>query len=233
MRAPKKYFFILTSVILLLAQGFSFIPSYARLIDVNPVTLYAYDGLPLAEPFEINFPFEVLQTEAYASKTLPVLDFAQSLVDGNSGVIRGLYVEEKFAYPVIQQPSGNAGFVSTASEVVTDFAMARKYGVTGLLAHNYLAGADFFALQVGDIVQVVYGDGVIQRYQITTISSFQALSPRSASSNFIDLQTSEQLTATELFKRVYMGSHHLTLQTCIQQGTEDSWGRLFIIAQPI
>jgi len=30
-----------------------------------------------------------------------------------------------------------------------------------------------------------------------------------------------------------MGGHHLTLQTCIQQDGEDSWGRLFIIADSL
>ena len=102
-----------------------------------------------------------------------------------------------------------------------------------MLAHNYLAGADFFTLNIGDQIQVVYGDGSVHVYQIADIQSYQALSPNSASSNFVDLATSDRLTATQLFKRVYMGSHHLTLQTCIQQGSEDSWGRLFIIAYPV
>jgi hypothetical protein len=38
--------------------------------------------------------------------------------------------------------------------------MPSKYGVTGLLAHNYLSGRHFFGLEIGDIVQLVYGDGI-------------------------------------------------------------------------
>ena len=147
--------------------------------------------------------------------------------------IRGIYSENEFAFPVVKQPAGNAGYVSTIEGVVTEFSMAKKYGVTGIVAHNYLAGGDFFSLEIGEVIEVVYGDGEILRYEITSIQSYQALSPNSATSQFVDLATSEKISASQLFKRVYMGSQHLTLQTCIQQGNEDSWGRLFVIAEPI
>ena len=32
------------------------------------------------------------------------------------------------------------------------------YGVTGILAHNYLSGKYFFDLEVGDELQLVYGN---------------------------------------------------------------------------
>ena len=111
--------------------------------------------------------------------------------------------------------------------------MPKKYGITGIIAHNYLAGAAFFDLEIGNIVKVVYGDGSISQYRITDIQEYQALSPNSATSEFKDLETDVQISATQLFKRVYTGEHHLTLQTCIQVGPEDSWGRLFVIADPV
>jgi hypothetical protein len=233
MRVSKKIFVLLALTVSLVLQGFVFSESNLPVSGENPGLGIAYDGLPLAQPVSFDTLQDVGQPQFQASKTIPVNDFVQTLVDGNADTIRGLYVDNKFAFPVVQQPSGNAGFVSTTEDVLTDFAMPRKYGVTGMLAHNYLAGNEFFALEIGDLIQVVYGDGSIQMYQISDIQSYQALSPNSGNSNFIDLATSEKLTATQLFKRVYMGEHHLTLQTCIQQGSEDSWGRLFIIANPV
>ena len=233
MRVPKKVLFLVLTTALLLFQSFNFAEIELPYSGENPALSIASDDLPLVRPVSFGNLQDVSQADLRVSKVDELDSFVQSLIDGSAGTIRGLFVEDKFAYPVVQQPSGNAGFVSTTEEVVTDFAMPRQYGVTGLLAHNYLAGADFFSLNIGDLIQVVYGDGSIQVYRIADIQSYQALSPSSASSNFVDLATSDQLTATQLFKRVYMGSHHLTLQTCIQQGSEDSWGRLFIIAYPV
>jgi len=233
MSATKKILFFLIISVSLMLSGFAFVEDNLPFTGEDPGLAIAYDGLPLAQPISFDTLQDVGNAELQVSKTIPVNDFVQSLFDGNANTIRGLYVNNKFAFPVVQQPSGNAGFVATTEDVITDFAMPRKYGVTGLLAHNYLAGDEFFGLEIGDLIQVVYGDGTVLMYQVSDIQSYQALSPNSPSSNFVDLATSEKLTANELFKRVYMGEHHLTLQTCIQQGSEDSWGRLFVIADPV
>jgi hypothetical protein len=37
----------------------------------------------------------------------------------------------------------------------------------------------------------------------------------------------------ELFETAYAGNYHLTLQTCIENNGDVSWGRLFIIARPM
>ena len=233
MRVPKKILFILIIALALIVQGSNFyfaaIPSSGDI----PSQFKVYDELPVAEPKRFDSLRDVVQVDEKARKTAAVKEFADLVIDGNSNLIKGVYVEDEFAFPVVQQPSGQAAFVSTIDSVVTDFAMPRKYGVTGLIAHNYLAGADFFNLNIGEIVQVIYGDGEIEFYEITDIQRYQALQPNSPNSQFIDLETSLKITATQLFKRVYMGSHHLTLQTCIEEGLEDSWGRLFIIADPI
>jgi hypothetical protein len=233
MRVTKKILFFLIISVSFMLSGFAFAEANLPFTGEDPGLSIAYDGLPLAQPISFDTLEDVGQPQLQVSKTRPVNDFVQTLIDGSANTIRGLYVDNKFAFPVVQQPSGNAGFVSTTEDVITDFSMPRKYGVTGLLAHNYLAGVEFFTLEIGDLVQVVYGDGSIQMYRVSDIQSYQALSPNSASSNFVDLATSEKLTANQLFKRVYMGEHHLTLQTCIQQGSEDSWGRLFVIADPV
>jgi len=174
-----------------------------------------------------------LQTDAEPDKKSAINDFVSKVADGAAGIVRGVYSENIFALQVIQQPTGQAGFVSKIEGVVTQFSMPNKYSVTGLLAHNYISGRHFFGLGIGDIVKLVYGDGEIKEYRIEDIQKYQALQPDSINSQFLDLNTGEELSATQLFKRVYMGNSHLTLQTCIQEGSEDSWGRLFIIANLI
>ena len=187
----------------------------------------------LADPVFFNTVQGNLKSDGESEKKAAINDFISTVADGATGIIRGVYSENNFALQIIQQPSGQAGFVSTIEGVATQFSMPSKYGVTGLLAHNYLSGRHFFGLEIGDIVQLVYGDGDIKEYQIADIQRYQALQPNSPNSQFQNLNTGERISATQLFKRVYMGNHHLTIQTCIQEGSEDSWGRLFIIANPI
>jgi hypothetical protein len=184
---------------------------------VIPVT-----GLAVANPVHI------------AEKNLMTLqDFAEAVKDGNADKIKGLYAADVFTLRVIQQPSGKPGFVSPIDGIATQFSMATSNNITGMLAHNFASGRFFFDLAQGNSINVVYGDGTTKEYTVTAIKRFQALSPKSASSDFIDLETNEKLSAAGLFSKMYTGKHHLTLQTCIQEGTEDSWGRLFIIAEPV
>jgi hypothetical protein len=160
-------------------------------------------------------------------------DFTEAVKDGNADKIKGLYAADVFSLRVIQQPSGKPEFVSPIDGVATQFSMATSNHVTGMLAHNFASGRFFVDLAQGNIIDVVYGDGTVKEYKVTSIKRFQALSPKSASSDFIDLDTNEKLSAGGLFSKMYTGKHHLVLQTCIQEGTEDSWGRLFIIAEPV
>lgn len=176
---------------------------------------------------------DYLETDSDSRESKALNEFISSVADGQSDVIRGMFVDEGVAMLVIQQPAGQPAFVSSVNEVITEFAMARSHGVVGLLAHNYLAGKYFFEIQMDDVIQVVFGDGQVEKYQVVAIQRYQALQPNSPHSEFLDLDTSQRLTATQLFKKVYTGEHHITLQTCIQEGVVDTWGRLFIIAEPI
>ncbi len=233
MRVSKKILLLSVIGISLFLQGFTFTTLELPFSGKNPRLANAYDDLPIVQPFEFTGLDDATQANIRVKEEQAFRAFVNTVSDGNANMVRGLYVQNKFEFPVVQQPTGDTGFVSNDSGVVTDFAMADKYGVTGLIAHNYLAGADFFTLQIGDVLDVVYGDGTIKAYRVAEIRRYQALSPNSASSNFVDLSTNENMTASQLFKRVYMGAPHLTLQTCIQQGSEDSWGRLFVIADPV
>jgi hypothetical protein len=233
MRAPNLKIPLLIATIFLTFQASSLfneiIPETGSGLAFMPVK----DELSIIDPDSYNNAKLASHVEKNSLPSNGLTDFVGLVVDGKSDSIRGVYSENEFAYPVVQQPSGNPGYVSPRNDVVTEFTLAKKYGVTGIIAHNYLAGREFFQLEIGEVIQIVYGDGEILSYKIASIQRYQALSPNSASSQFVDLATTEVISASQLFKRVYMGDQHLTLQTCINQDYEDSWGRLFILAEPI
>jgi hypothetical protein len=156
-------------------------------------------------------------------------DFSQQVSNGNGGQITGIYSNNLFALSVVQQPSGQPGFVSTSGNTTTQFGMASSLG---FLAHNYLSGSLFSYLSAGSSITVVYGDGNTQSYRVSQVRKFLALSPESASSDFVDLASGATLSAADLFYQTYGVSGQLVLQTCISSNGVGSWGRLFVIATP-
>ncbi len=161
-------------------------------------------------------------------------EFASSVQNSNGMQVTGIYIADVMAMPVVQQPANQPGFVSTTPETLTQYAAAAKYGTTGLLAHNTLAGSTFASLSHGALITLVYGDGHTQRYVVSKVKKYQALAPTSAYSQFIDLaQPYHTLTSTDLFNQTYKLGNVLILQTCIANGNEASWGRLFVIAEPV
>jgi hypothetical protein len=161
--------------------------------------------------------------------------FSAQVNTGQANQLTGVYVPGEFALPVQQQPSGRPEYVSEQNNILTQFSLPDRYGVTGLLAHNYLSGSQFFNLSEGQEVVLVYGNGRTAQYQITGIQRFQALSPESPFSRFVDLSDSagKLLSSSDLFTRIYTIPGQVVFQTCIQSGSEASWGRLFIIATPL
>ena len=165
--------------------------------------------------------------------TLPAfVDFSKSVQNGEAETLRGVYVADIFALPIVQQPTSSPAFVSSNDGVVTQFGMASQYGNIGLLAHNHLSGKSFSQLAVGQEVRLVYGDGRMEVFVITEVLRYQALQPTSPYSSFRNQDKDETLTAEQMFKRVYFGDRHVTFQTCINASGNSSWGRLFIIAIP-
>ena len=160
-------------------------------------------------------------------------DFSRTVQNGDAKMLRGVYVENIFALPIVQQPSGSPAFVSTNEGEITQFGMAAQYGNIGLLAHNHLSGDLFARLAAGQQVQLVYGDGRVEIFVITEVLRFQALQPNSPYSSFRNLeQSKETATAQQMFERAYLGDRHVTFQTCIEAYGNPSWGRLFVIAVP-
>jgi hypothetical protein len=167
-----------------------------------------------------------------ASRRASLEEFAASLKKSDSSQLVGVYVANNLAVAVIQQPSGNAGYVSSRSNTLTQFSLATKYGSIGLLAHNYLSGGSFSKIGVGTEIALVYGDGSVKKYQVNSVKKFQALSPTDPYSNFISLDNPDKtLSSTDLFNQTY-GDGGLVLQTCISKDGNPSWGRLFIMASP-
>lgn len=157
--------------------------------------------------------------------------FVSSLINGNANQVVGVFVDGVLALRVVQQPASKPGYVSMKHDVATYFAMVYQYMKnTGLLADNSHAGIYFYDLQPGQSAVLIYGDGSTAEYVVSDIDQFQALDPHSVTSNFVNLSTGEALTATQLFSLVYGGSSRTTFQTCIAQGGESAWGRLFVIA---
>jgi hypothetical protein len=170
---------------------------------------------------------------AMSSTTLPTFtDFSKAVQNGQADVLRGIYVSNVLALPIVQQPTGNAGYVSNTDGESTQFRMASQFGNIGLLAHNHLSGKLFSGLAVGQEIRLVYGDGHIEYFVVTEVLKYQALQPNSPYSSFKNLAKDETLTAEQMFKRVYVGDQHVTFQTCINAEGNLSWGRLFVIAVP-
>jgi hypothetical protein len=173
------------------------------------------------------------QAIGYAENSLlSFADFNESVQNGEAAVLRGVYIPNLLALPVIQQPANNPYYVSNKGGQITQFSIASQYGNTGLLAHNTLSGRLFSQLAIGQEVRLVYGDGSVQYFLIAQILRFQALQPESVSSSFRNLDRNETLTAGQVFTRAYVGESRVVFQTCIAAHGEPSWGRLFVIAVP-
>ncbi len=164
---------------------------------------------------------------------LPGLNvFTSQVINGQGGQLRGVYATDLFSARVVQQPDGQPGFVSPSQGVLTQFGGASQFGSTGLLAHNYLAGAEFSQLRVGQVLYLVFGDGRTSAYAVTHLFKYQALQPNSDYSSFVDLTTGERLSAFSLFAGIYDRPGAVVLQTCIAANGLSTWGRLFVIAEP-
>lgn len=164
---------------------------------------------------------------------LPSLEaFVESVRTGDGSMLTGVFVRDAMAFPVIRQPENSPNFVSYQNGVFTQFGMASQVGSTGLLAHNFLAGKVLNQIPVGAEIVLVYGDGRLEYYRAVNILQYQTLEPTNPYSDFRDLSTNAISSANDLFTTVYASSGRLVLQTCIEQGGELSWGRLFIVAEP-
>jgi len=178
------------------------------------------------------FVFPVQVRAIGVSEIPPLGEFIEEVTNGEADVLRGIYAPNVLAFPIIPQPENNPAYVSSRKDTLTQFGLASQYDTTGLLAHNYLAGKSFFLLEEGQLIFLIYGDGKTETYVVTQSMRFQALTPESVTSNFVDLDNGEHYSASKLFSTMYNRPGDVILQTCIYAQENNSWGRLFIIAEP-
>ena len=157
--------------------------------------------------------------------------FIRKVADGAANQLVGIYAPGKFEHPIVQQPAGQPVFVSSDPDQVTQFGLPSQFGAIGLLAHNSLAGSDFFRLRIGSLFYLVYGDGSSTSYQVNSILRYQALDPENPYSVFVDpSKPGQRLTSGDLFRIIYTHGRSVVIQTCIEENGEASWGRIFIRA---
>jgi hypothetical protein len=214
-----------------------FTPLGARLtgaihVQAAPLQTQALDP-DCFPPHKIFLPIITQQTGSVIPQTGVMQSeetFVDSVVNGEADTLRGVYVPDILALPVEQQPKNDSNYIRMEPDLATQYRPAARFGVTGLLAHNTLAGKLFFDMKIGDVVTLAYGDGSTQRYQVTQIARFQA---RNANHEYVDLEDGEIVSGAELFQEMYTGTNHVTFQTCIFAEGNESWGRLFVVATPI
>lgn len=152
--------------------------------------------------------------------------------DQSANPIR-VYIDASLNFPIIEQPAGNPGYVSSEPGVVTEFRLANAYNTVGLLAHNTLAGSEFDRLRPGQTITLIFADNTSKVFQVVDVEAYQALSPNSPYSDFKSLDgTQRRLSAADLFNQVYARGQRLVMQTCITAFGNPTWGRLFVIAVP-
>jgi hypothetical protein len=172
-------------------------------------------------------------TGSFNKSGLPSLeDFTAQVSNGQVGQLRGIYIPGILAARVVQQPAGMGDFVSPWQNIVTQFGLASSLGSTGLLAHNYLAGATFGLLQEGQEIKLIDGSGKISTLTVTEILRYQALDSDNTATRLLDLESQKSITSADLFNKVYSRPGQVIFQTCIKKDGDPSWGRLFVIASP-
>jgi hypothetical protein len=177
-------------------------------------------------------PRLALQTTGDFS-ALNSLEFAPTTDTVDSKKVVGVYAPGIFALRVIQQPIDKPWFVSSESNIVTQFRLASDYGAMAFLAHNTLAGEVFTKLQIGGEVRIIMGDGSTRRYVVGEIMRYQALDPLNPYSSFRSVnEKGKDLSSTELFNLIYAVPNRVVFQTCIEQNGDNNWGRYFVIAYP-
>jgi len=236
---------LLAACSLALSPGFE-ADSDAQSLHLRPISATNASYIAETDPLTVAIPFTYgglvegydLQLAGLSAwQVAPDLPDPQSFIaclyNGQSDVIRGVFIQDVLALPVVQQPEDNLNYVSDRLDGLTQFQMAAEFGITGLLAHNNLSGKDFFMLQPDQEVWVIYGDKAVRKYKVFEIDTFQKLEPFSPQSDYLDLSTNIKLSTSEMFRRFYRGEHRLIFQTCLEKDGLLNWGLLFVTAIPI
>ena len=124
-----------------------FIPLLYILVLILAFTAVQFQPIPVSG-HETEHEESVSVVPSYQS-------FITTVENGDASVIRGVYAPGALALRVQQQPKNNANYVSSVTGIATQFNNAAQFGVTGILAHNFLSGFLFFDLEIDQEVIVV------------------------------------------------------------------------------
>src|SRR5690242_14771321 len=92
-------------------------------------------------------PLGLIPRVGYSKSAIPNFqDFYDPIQNGEVGALRGVYVPNVLALPIVQQPANEPYYVSSQDGEVTQFSAVSRYGNIGLLAHNNLSGKSFSKL---------------------------------------------------------------------------------------
>jgi hypothetical protein len=149
--------------------------------------------------------------------------FIEKVKDGSGRTIKGVYIEDKLEYSVIQQPVGHLAYVAQWP-IATEFNL-RAFGIEddiGLLLEALYIPDTVYDVTVGDKVFLVNGNGGTRGYGVTGIRRFLALSPYYEHTELKELnksnETGKWYTADALFKEMYSDADgdndELVILTC-------------------
>jgi hypothetical protein len=157
--------------------------------------------------------------------------------------VAGVYVQDKFAERVVQQPDGDLNFVS-GENAFTQFGGTNDH-VIGLLAHSIGEGKKFKEFAVNDSFTIIFGDGSTKQFEVLQIDSYIANSPLSTSTTMTD-ESGKVWRSEDIFQKYYTTQieradddpdnntvQYVTMQTCYTIGTDIYGGRYFVRAQEI
>ncbi len=212
------------------------VPLYAATLEMTPLRPVALQDQPsLADSPPTSESSTGADKRSPTTPGLPTLvDFTASVRSHDAEAITGVYVPGVLALRVVPQPADRATYVSSQFGVATLFCGLGPCASIGLLAHNYLSGVLFPLLSPGQDVIIVRGNGSTKPYRVSSLRAFRALSPSSPYSSFEEQNTSGgTLSSGELFRQVYGVGNQVVFQTCIANEGNPSWGRLFVIADPV
>ncbi len=204
----------------------------------SSINVNSAPGIPLIRGLakaEAGVSVEERTLSSAATASFPSLNqFISTVKNPNASALAGVYVADVLALKVVSYPAGNPLSVTALPGYVTQSCGIEHCPSVGLLAHNFLAGALFSRLSPNEEVTLIYGDGSAQRFRVSKIKRFQALNPTDPYSEFVDLDKgSQELSSTDVFNQTFGVGRQVVFQTCISANGNLSWGRLFVIADPV
>ena len=168
----------------------------------------------------------------FSSPQMSRAEFIRSVSNGDPFSLTGLWLPGIAGLNVESQPAGEYSYITELPTTVNRFQLADSYGSIGLLAHAHHAGAYFHQLVNEQSITLIYGDGTTVDYLIQDILEYRATDPLDPFTDFMD-SGDTRVIQKDLFSSIYSKPGRLILQTCIIRGSENMWGRKFIIAEPV